>query len=90
MTDPNIRPSEAPVDPDQPSITVTKGNPLTDAIPAKARKIAYEVVCVASFIYGVATAASQGAHSWREFVPAFIASISTALAHANTPSEDKS
>lgn len=61
-------------------------NPLTDLIPAKARKYVYAAVAVAALGYG----AWEAAHGdWKQFAMSLAGSLLAGLAHANTdtPSE---
>ena len=58
-------------------------NPLTDALPAKYRKIAYAVL----FVAALAVAAYQGSEGdWWEAAGALLTSLVGALATSNTRS----
>lgn len=67
--------SEQPTNP-------TTANPLTDVIPAKARKYVYAVIALASLVFGV-WQASDG--DWKAFVGGLIVALVNATAASNTP-----
>jgi hypothetical protein len=57
-------------------------NPLTDVLPAKARKIAYAALFVAALVFA-AYQASGG--DWKMFVGGLIVALTGATAASNTP-----
>ena len=61
-------------------------NPLTDVIPAKARKYVYAVVTLAALVYG-AVEASNG--DTRALIGSLIAALVTALAASNVSTPDQ-
>ena len=56
--------------------------PLTDVIPAKARKYVYALITLAALLWGVYEA-SDG--DWKKFVGGLIVALTTATAASNTP-----
>ena len=61
-------------------------NPLTDVIPAKARKYVYALVTLAALVYG-AIEASNG--DTRTLIGSLIAALVTALAASNVTTPDQ-
>jgi hypothetical protein len=59
-------------------------NPLTEVLPAKARKIAYAVLFVAAAVFAVFQA-SDG--DWKQFVGGVITALLGAVAASNTAAE---
>ena len=60
-------------------------NPLTDLIPAPARKYVYAIAAVLAFAYGI----WQGVDGdWGQFVAGLLASVVSALAHGNVDGGD--
>lgn len=56
-------------------------NPLTDLIPARARKYVYAAAAVLAFGYGI-WQATDG--DWGQFIAGLLAAVVSALAHGNT------
>lgn len=57
-------------------------NPLTDVIPARARRYVYAALFLAALVWGVYQA-SDG--NWLEFVGGLIVALTGATAASNTP-----
>lgn len=60
-------------------------NPLTDIIPAKARKYVYAVITLAALVWGVYEASGG---DWKKFVGGLVVALTTATAASNTASQN--
>lgn len=63
----------------------TSANPLTELIPARARKYVYGIAALLALVYGIFQA-SDG--DWRQFVGALLATLVPLLAASNTVSPE--
>ena len=61
-------------------------NPLTDVIPAKARKYVYALISLAALVWGVYEV-SDG--DWKKLVGGLIVALTTATAASNTSATDR-
>lgn len=56
-------------------------NPLTDVIPAQARKYVYAVISLAALVWGAFEVADG---DWKKFVGGLVVALTTATAASNT------